>query len=244
MEVLIKELTPLLSAEQDEAAQRQALQRKVRQQNLIDSRRAMVLDAALAVFTEQGVDGINIRDIAKRAGYTAGAIYSYFDSKEAIYAALLEESLQRLQAAVDAVRSAKLRPDELLHAKAVAWFGFYANSRRDLDLALYWMRGFSAGAWGLERNRALKECWQQVLQASEDALTDMALSAEAAARENSALFAHGLGLLLLEQTGNMRMLQQDPSSLFQDYLRNLLERLLPDAQQRAAACGQSDLFGH
>ncbi len=244
MEVLIRELTPLLSAAEDAAAHLQTLQRQMRQQSLIDSRRAMVLDAARWVFTEQGINGINIRDIAKRAGYTPGAIYSYFDSKEAIYAALLEESLQRLQATVDAVRSAKLRPDESLLAKAVAWFGFYANSRRDLDLALYWMQGFGADGWGLERNRALSEHWQQVLQACEDALTAMTLSTEAAARENTALFAHGLGLLLLPHAGNVHMLQQDASSLFQDYLCNLIERLLPDVQRRAAASGQSDLFGH
>ena len=62
-----------------------------RQQTLSDARRTLVLDAARAVFAEVGVSGANIREIAKRAGYTPGAIYSYFDSKEAIYAALLAD---------------------------------------------------------------------------------------------------------------------------------------------------------
>ncbi|POA15406.1 TetR/AcrR family transcriptional regulator, partial [Pseudomonas sp. FW300-N1A1] len=71
-----------------------------RRQTLTDARRALVLDAARTVFAEAGIEGASIREIAKRAGYTPGAIYSYFESKEAIYAALLDESLLRLQAAV------------------------------------------------------------------------------------------------------------------------------------------------
>jgi AcrR family transcriptional regulator len=34
-----------------------------------------------------------MREIARRAGYTPGAIYSYFASREEVYAALLGESL-------------------------------------------------------------------------------------------------------------------------------------------------------
>ena len=50
-----------------------------------------MLDAARTVFAEAGIEGASIREIAKKAGYTPGAIYSYFESKEAIYAALLVE---------------------------------------------------------------------------------------------------------------------------------------------------------
>ncbi len=51
---------------------------------MTDSRRALVLDAARAVFDELGIEGASIREIAKRAGYTPGAIYSYFENKEAM----------------------------------------------------------------------------------------------------------------------------------------------------------------
>ena len=71
-----------------------------RRQRLTDTRRALVLDAAREVFQQHGLAGANMREIARRAGYTPGAIYSYFDSKESIYGALLAESLERLNAAV------------------------------------------------------------------------------------------------------------------------------------------------
>ena len=67
-----------------------------RQQAMTDVRRALVLDAARAVFEKLGIEGASIREIARAAGYTPGAIYFYYDSKEAIYGALLAESLERL----------------------------------------------------------------------------------------------------------------------------------------------------
>lgn len=106
-----------------------------RQQAMNDSRRALMLDAARSVFGRLGIEGASIREIAKQAGYTPGAIYSYFENKEAIYGALLAESLERLNTAVDAAGVAGLSPAELLEAKAGAWFGFYAANPRDLDLA-------------------------------------------------------------------------------------------------------------
>src|SRR5690625_2226711 len=74
--------------------------RQIRHQALVDKRRALILDAAKSAFIELGMDKASIREIARRAGYTAGAIYSYFDGKQALYGALLEESLQRLNAEV------------------------------------------------------------------------------------------------------------------------------------------------
>ncbi|MDD5325408.1 MAG: TetR family transcriptional regulator [Polaromonas sp.] len=63
-----------------------------------DSRRALVLDAACPVFEPLGIEGVRSRKIAMQAGHTLGAIYSCFDNKEAIYEALLAESLARRDA--------------------------------------------------------------------------------------------------------------------------------------------------
>ena len=71
--------------------------RDTRQRMLLGARRAILLDAARAAFFELGLEKTSIREIAKRAGYTPGAIYSYFASKEEVYAALLGESLNRTQ---------------------------------------------------------------------------------------------------------------------------------------------------
>jgi AcrR family transcriptional regulator len=48
-----------------------------------------ILDAALAVFSTQGFAGARIEDIAARAGLSKGAIYLYFESKDAMLKALV-----------------------------------------------------------------------------------------------------------------------------------------------------------
>src|SRR5215831_9972604 len=74
--------------------------RNRRHQALADVRRELLLEAARSAFFELGMEKTSIREIAQRAGYTPGAIYSYFASKEEVYGALLAESLDRLNDAV------------------------------------------------------------------------------------------------------------------------------------------------
>lgn len=46
--------------------------------------RARIRDAAIRLFTERGVDGTSIRDIAAEAGVSSGLIRHHFGSKEAL----------------------------------------------------------------------------------------------------------------------------------------------------------------
>lgn len=195
-----------------------------RQQALSDTRRSLVLDAARAVFEELGIEGASIREIARRAGYTPGAIYSYFDNKEAIYGALLGESLERLNAAVQAADPEKGTAGALLKAKAHAWFGFYAANPRELDLGFYLVHGLAPRGLTTELNRRLNARLQDALHPCEQALMDLGLGAQAALRENTALFAHGVGLLLLRHTGRIKMFGQDATALFEEYLQALVSR--------------------
>ena len=52
-----------------------------------------ILNAALEVFTDRGFAATKLEDIAKRAGVTKGTIYLYFDSKEALFKALIRETI-------------------------------------------------------------------------------------------------------------------------------------------------------
>lgn len=219
-----------------------------RRQALTDARRALVLDAARTVFAEAGIEGASVRDIAKRAGYTPGAIYSYFESKEAIYAALLDESLQRLQDTVAGARVFRLAPDRTLVAKAQAWFGFYAQNPRELDLGFYLVHGMRPRGLNRELDLELNDRLHAALQPCEDALQALGLDAAQALQENTALFAHGVGLLLMRHTGRIRMFQQSADLLFGRYLDQLVARAQATAVaggqgESAGDGGQPDLFG-
>jgi AcrR family transcriptional regulator len=60
--------------------------------------RAHVLAAAAEVFAEKGFRTATIADVAERAGYTIGAVYSNFDGKDALFRALMSERLARVEA--------------------------------------------------------------------------------------------------------------------------------------------------
>jgi AcrR family transcriptional regulator len=198
--------------------------RLLRQQAMSETRRGLVLDAARAVFEEHGIEGASIREIARRAGYTPGAIYSYFESKEAIYGALLAESLDRLNTAVAQARPEDASRAAFLKAKALGWFGFYAANPRELDLGFYLVHGLAPRGLTSDLNQRLNARLYEALAPCEQALAAMGLNARDAARENTALFAHGIGLLLLQHTGRIRMFRQDATELFDHYLAALLLR--------------------
>jgi AcrR family transcriptional regulator len=50
-----------------------------------------ILEAAYALFLEQGYHGTSMRQIAQRAGLALGGIYNHFDSKEQIFETILIE---------------------------------------------------------------------------------------------------------------------------------------------------------
>ena len=72
--------------------------------------RARVLEAAAEVFAEKGFRAATIADVADRAGYTIGAVYSNFEGKDSLFTALMAERLRRVEADLtDAVRRSSSR---------------------------------------------------------------------------------------------------------------------------------------
>ncbi|GAB3654479.1 hypothetical protein GCM10028813_26770 [Ramlibacter alkalitolerans] len=195
---------------------------------MTDQRRAHILDAARAAFFELGLDGTSIREIAQRAGYTPGAIYSYFASKEEVYAALLGESLQRLNAHVAAARDGTAASGAaLVRATAKAFFDFYRENPRDLDLGFYVFQGLQPRGLTPQLNEALNRQLRSALQPTEDALAGLGMRPELALQEVTALFAHCVGLLVLSHTGRIRMFNQGSQELFDAYLEQMVARAAP-----------------
>src|SRR5215470_15906416 len=88
--------------------------RSGRRKAVSDLKRGLILDAARKVFEAEGLEGASLRAIAGAAGYTPAALYFHFESKEAIYAEVLRNSLTNLGLAVTrAVSRAKAPADRL-----------------------------------------------------------------------------------------------------------------------------------
>lgn len=74
-------------------------------------RRRRLLDAALAVFLREGYQGASMERVADEAGVSRQTLYNYFDDKEELFLALVEErkigdNLPRLEAALATIATA------------------------------------------------------------------------------------------------------------------------------------------
>ena len=123
----------------------------------------------------------------------------------------------------------------MLKARALAWFDFYAAHPRELDLGFYLVQGLAPRGLDSELDRQLNRRLEEALAPVARALGELGLDAASALRENTALFAHGLGLLLLQHTGRIRMFGQDPAALFVQYLDHLLLRVQPAKKRKSHA---------
>ena len=58
-----------------------------------EARPAELMAAALELFVEKGFAGTRLDDVAARAGVSKGTLYLYFDSKEALFKAVIQEGI-------------------------------------------------------------------------------------------------------------------------------------------------------
>lgn len=192
-----------------------------------EAKREGILAAARSVFEREGLEGASLRAIAGQAGYTPAALYFHFDSKEALYAEVLGRSLAALQAAVDGAVAAATSPAECFRAAALAFFDFYAENPRDLDLGFYLFRGgMRPHGLGRQRDRALNEALEASLAPLREAA--LALGADAARADliTADAFAHAAGVLLLAHTRRIRMFGASPRLLMERHVETELDRLL------------------
>src|SRR5579862_6665731 len=76
--------------------------------------RRKLLAAAKRIFAQDGFEAARLEDIAAGAGYTRGAFYANFESKEDIFFALLEEWVrERIESGTTALRQHKNPLDKL-----------------------------------------------------------------------------------------------------------------------------------
>ena len=91
--------------------------------------RTRILDAALALFREQGFDRATMRDIAAHAGVATGAAYYYYASKEAIVMDFYERSSGAMQPQAEAAFAQVTALQERLRLSIAAKLEYFAPNR-------------------------------------------------------------------------------------------------------------------
>lgn len=92
--------------------------------------RAQLLDAAATVFAERGLDGATVDDVAAHAGFTKGAVYAHFGSKDELFLAMLE---QRYACRMEELERVLLAPGAAVDNARTAGHEFQRYAQSDPD---------------------------------------------------------------------------------------------------------------
>jgi AcrR family transcriptional regulator len=83
--------------------------------------RERLVAAARELFGEHGYDGTSIEAVLERAGVKRGALYHHFESKQALFDAVLDRVISDVAQAVAEAARAETDPVESLRAGCAAW---------------------------------------------------------------------------------------------------------------------------
>jgi AcrR family transcriptional regulator len=95
-----------------------------------EATRAKLIDATKALIARQGVDNTRIQEITEEADVGFGSFYNHFESKEAIIAAVLAETIAAQGAEIELLTADIEDPAEVI---AVAHRSFVRRARSDPD---------------------------------------------------------------------------------------------------------------
>ncbi len=93
-----------------------------------------ILDAAFEEFTKKGFTATRVEDIAERVGVTKGTVYVYFETKEALFEAMIEHISTPFKQAFHAYRSKSEDPALELEAFLGFLFEHLVDDRKMREL--------------------------------------------------------------------------------------------------------------
>lgn len=91
--------------------------------------RRNLLNAAAAEFAENGFHAGSISAITRRAGAALGSFYTYFDSKDAIFRALVADMSEAVRIAAREAIEPQMAPLEIERGALAAFLGFAADHK-------------------------------------------------------------------------------------------------------------------
>lgn len=128
--------------------------------------RDALIDAAARVFARQGFHGASLDEIADAAGFSKGAIYSNFDSKEDLFLQVLDHHDRQQQAALAEVLASVSTLEERLRSLG-EWFDRTVEEERDWSLLTLEFSMYAA------RNPSLREALAAYHRESKQAVANL-----------------------------------------------------------------------
>lgn len=165
-------------------------------EEVLNTTRQRLLDAAAVEFASKGFAEANINQISLSAGFSKGTIYNYFPSKQALMLALIADAGgQHVQYIAERVRSSD-HPKERLYRFYEAGFGFveaYPARARFLITTLY--------SPGVDLQEAMYHAYQPMFRLVAEAILAPGIQ-EGVFREVDSMAAANLLMTLYLGTGS------------------------------------------
>ena len=140
-------------------------------------RRALVAAAARAVIARDGLDGASVRRVAAEAGSSTTVVTHYFDDKQALLIAAVEDAYAAVT--VRMVRQLETGPPGLAGVRALLLEALPLDAERQAE-ARVWMAFWAAAATRPELRRVQRAGYREWRELVASMLTDAAERGEVA----------------------------------------------------------------
>jgi AcrR family transcriptional regulator len=184
--------------------------------------REAILEAALQIVRQDGVEALSIREIVGRIDYSPSGLYEYFSSKEEIIQELMNEGFARLTAHMEHGIQGETALERLQEAGKT--YMHFALQEPQLYLMMFNHKPFSPfPLTDIEQNTA----YYKLLQILQDGLLSGAFrSASGAGAQELAYMSwslmHGLSMLRLTL---MSQITEDPDNIQERAFQAFVEQL-------------------
>lgn len=193
--------------------------------------RDRLLGAASTVFAERGFAGATMQEVAAAAGFTTGALYSNFASKDDLFFELFDREVTgRISAVRDILGQTDLTViDEAAAREAGRQLTVAMQQNREWQLLFteFWLRA--------ARDAQLRERWVEKRREYHRQLTELADEALAGWGVGTAVSSRILMFTILALNNGLAIEElADPGSVPDDAIGTVLVRLLGLSSQRGA----------
>lgn len=180
--------------------------------------RASLLEHARVVYLEGGPASFSLREVARRVGISAAAVYRHFDSKEALLAAVCEEGFRTFGSYLMRALSER-SPLARLRAAGVCYVRFALENEHDYRVIF-----MSSAPAKAVSGREASPTFQFLVDRVRDCIADGSIVRGDAREIAATIWAHVHGLASLRISGHMSEAGDDEA--FVAFFRRSTDRLL------------------
>ncbi len=196
--------------------------RNARGESLKTFKRRHILDAARRLFDARGMEGLNMRAIADEAGYSLGAAYAYFRTKEEIQIELLAATFAEI---ARRIRAAALRDGSSPLAGFHLFMRYFRDRPAERALLLATLPEIDKPAMRAARKEFDSRLFT-LLGLLANALHHLGGATPSQAQEETMdFFTYLLGLLMLQSGGSLSRLGQPAQEMVDRYGEQVLLRI-------------------